>query len=359
MTIATPTEAQTRMKTLDLELRYHTPAFPGNAEQNAQWRTPPFKAQLRQFWRMAYAAAKGFLVNINDMRTTEGRLFGNAWLERDFCRSRVRLRLDQWNVGSLTRQQWRGCATVRHPEVRQLVPSDLYLGYGPVTLPRQSTAPTLKSNAAIQAGEHARLSLAYPEEDAPLIERALRLMHHYGTVGGRSRNGWGSYSLALSSGEAPADAFAVPQRAWKDCLGLDWPHAIGRDDEGALIWQTAPHKDWRELMKTLATIRIGLRTRFRFTNGNNAPSPEERHWLSYPVTNHSVESWARNNARLPNTLRFKARPAAEGGLVCVIFHIPHLPPPAFAPNINAITNVWTEVHRFLDDPAQNLKRIGM
>jgi CRISPR-associated protein Cmr1 len=29
-------------------LRFCTPAFLGNAEQSGQWRTPPFKAQLRQ-----------------------------------------------------------------------------------------------------------------------------------------------------------------------------------------------------------------------------------------------------------------------------------------------------------------------
>jgi CRISPR-associated protein Cmr1 len=60
-----------------------------------------------------------------------------------------------------------------------------------------------------------------------------------------------------------------------------------------------------------------------------------------------VKPWG-NNARLPNTLRFKARPTSDGKLVGVIFHVPHLPPAAFNPNRGIIANVWTKVHAKLD-----------
>ncbi len=33
------------------QLRFQTPAFLGNAQQQAQWRTPPIKALLRQWWQ--------------------------------------------------------------------------------------------------------------------------------------------------------------------------------------------------------------------------------------------------------------------------------------------------------------------
>lgn len=39
--------------TLSYTVRFTTPAFLGNAEQAGQWRTPPFKALLRQWWRCA------------------------------------------------------------------------------------------------------------------------------------------------------------------------------------------------------------------------------------------------------------------------------------------------------------------
>lgn len=33
------------------QMDFATPAFLGNAEQRAQWRTPPIKALLRQWWQ--------------------------------------------------------------------------------------------------------------------------------------------------------------------------------------------------------------------------------------------------------------------------------------------------------------------
>jgi CRISPR-associated protein Cmr1 len=50
------------MRTFEYTLRFNTPAFLGNAEQNGQWRTPPIKAQLRQWWRVAHAADNRFEV---------------------------------------------------------------------------------------------------------------------------------------------------------------------------------------------------------------------------------------------------------------------------------------------------------
>jgi CRISPR-associated protein Cmr1 len=341
-------------------LRFHAPAFLGNAEQSGQWRTPPFKAQLRQWWRMAYAAREQFQPDVAAMREAEGRLFGHAWLENDrndrgekisARRSLVRIRLDQWCTGKL--KDWEGHDTaVKHPEVPRPVGAQLYMGYGPL-ISRNGTA--LKANAALQAGEHAVLSVAYPDEHAAQIEQALALMHLFGTVGGRSRNGWGSYSLT-PAGDTPPLSAPATVRPWREALTLDWPHAIGSDDDGkALIWQTQSFSDWKALMKALAILKIGLRTRFPFATGKGATVTEERHWLSYPVTNHSVQAWG-NNARLPNSLRFKVRPTEDGQVVGVIFHTPCLPPRAFNPNDHDINIVWRKVHAFLD-AQQQLPRI--
>lgn len=354
-----------KMKKLDYRLTFTTPAFLGDAQQNARWRTPPIKAQLRQWWRVAYAAEHGFRVTLSDMRREEGLLFGNAWLEGEFRKSLVRLRLSRWDEGKLKKAQWPADSTVSHPEVnsRQGSPvpvgSMLYLGYGPLLYDNQGRTTTLKANAAIQAGEAAALAIVWPtthekedmrqlmEANLPRLEQALWLMDRYGTLGGRSRNGWGSYALSpLPRGEGLG--VRAPLRDWRQCLDRDWPHAIGKDEKGALIWQTAEHDDWKTLMRTLAIIKIGLRTQFKFTTGRRASSPEHRHWLSYPVTNHDVAAW--NALRLPNQLRFKVRRTDAGKLAGVIFHMPHLPPDVFSPNPNrsAIEEVWRCVHQFLD-----------
>lgn len=358
-------------------VRFLTPAFLGDAQQNARWRTPPIKHELRHWWRVVYAADHGFRVRVEDMRREEGLLFGNAWLENEFRKSQVRIRLDRWGEGTL--RQWHRDAAVTHPEVKNrqgdLMPvgSTLYLGYGPLVFDRENRKTALKANAAIQDGEKATLAIAYPKEAAPLLEYALRLMDRFGTLGGRARNGWGSYRLLPSPSGRGDGGEGLPLRDWDKCLELDWPHAIGKDEKDPLIWQTEPHDDWESLMRTLAIVKIGLRTQFRLFLDQNAGDrqvykrgqpvgiehgkPQDRHWLAYPVTRHSVAPWDKErvnnktvplNLRLPNQLRFKARQTENGKLVGVIYHMPHLPPEGFAPNRSVIQEVWRRVHQFLD-----------
>ncbi len=360
----------------EYQVRFNTPAFLGNAEQVGQWRTPPFKALLRQWWRVAFVAGRHASVEVDDMRRREGMLFGVAADGRDESRkSQIRIRLDRWDVGADKKSVWGrqelGPGTkVNHPEVRQPIGPLLYLGFGPLEATRVAQpgrppgfATTLKKNAAIQQGEQTRLSLAFPEKDQPAIETALRLIHHYGTLGGRSRNGWGSFDLIpANDGPPPLDGALDPgaSRDWHDALRLDWPHAIGRDDRGPLIWGTSVYGDWKTLMRELAEIKIGLRTQFKFTTGRNASAPEPRHWLSYPVTNHNVQRWrdrGRGDLRLPNSLRFKVRRDDAGKLYGAIFHVPCLPSAAFSPDRHAIENVWSTVHHFLDNSNQILTRI--
>ncbi len=367
------------MLTRAYTLRFNTPAFMGNAEQSGQWRTPPIKSLLRQWWRVAYAADQSSAINgaaVSAMRAAEGALFGVAAdSEGDSRKSQLRLRLDRWNVGAESKQKWGHqealpADKVRHPEVPQPIGPLLYLGYGPLEVakvqrPGQSRtdfATALKKNAAIQAGESARLSLAFPAgAEAARLDAALCLMHHYGTLGGRSRNGWGSFSLVPSDDGTPALTGPLDERLtcnWQDALKLDWPHAIGRDALGPLIWQTEPLTDWKLVMRCLAEIKIGMRTQFVFPDVRPPhPQPLPRHWLSYPITKHATTAWDRN-ARLPNSLRFKVRAAPDGRLRGVIFHVPCRPPPQFKPDLRAIADVWNRVHGFLDQPAQALQRIA-
>jgi CRISPR-associated protein Cmr1 len=226
------------------------------------------------------------------------------------------------------------------------------LGYGPI-----AKNSKLKGNAAIQDGEAAILRLALPSQEAANVLQALALINLYGALGGRSRNGWGSVTLTPAD-DSPTLRTGLHESftaAWQDALRIVWPQSIGRDDaRRPLIWRTDPVVDWRAVMHLLARIKIDLRTKFTFTIGRDARAPEERHWLSYPVTNHSVKPWG-DNARLPNSLRFKVRPTPDGRLQGVMFHMPCLPPPEFVPDRPTIEKVWRTVHAYLDKDAR-LKR---
>lgn len=337
------------MTTRAYRVKFLTPAFLGNAEQSGQWRTPPFKALLRQWWRAAWSAEHSFRNEPGRLRDDEARLFGSA--ANDIGnRSLVRLRLDRWDTGRLGKDEWPRDTKINHPEVTQPVGSALYLGFGPLTYDRKQSDTGLKCNAAIQAGEAATLRLAFPQEHARQLDDALGLMAQFGTVGGRSRNGWGSFVLE-QEGDTPLPQTALVTRTWREALDRDWPHAIGADEHGPLIWRTQSFDDWQPLMRRLAEIKIALRTHFAFPEQKPPhPQPLDRHWLSYPVTKHTVAAW--RNFRLPNSLRFKVRQDPDGSRHGLAFHVPCLPPPMFKPHPSAIENVWQQVHHLLDADAQ-------
>jgi CRISPR-associated protein Cmr1 len=345
-----------KMLTQSLTLTFVCPAFLGNAEQSSQWRTPPFKALLRQWWRIAYASSVNFKIDVEQMRQLEGELFGIAGDEQDSTagKSKVRIRFSSWAPGKL--DHWTAGEKINHPEVSQgRVGSDLYLGYGPLKFELGNVA--LKNGSAIDQKQSAKISIAYPENSKDLIEQALWLINQYGTLGGRSRNGWGSFTLTglASSLHVSDSSKSRYTRSLGKCLELDWPHALASDDKGNLIWQTSPEAEWTQVVKKLAQIKIGLRTLFIFPQAK--PSGiHDRHWLSYPVTKHQIADWDKDKLRLPNALRFKIRPDASGKLIGVIFHVAHKPPESFKPNPQALDRIWRKVYQYLDDPDQTLTR---
>src|SRR5262249_59346834 len=79
---------------LNYTVRFLCPAFLGNADQSGQWRTPPFKALLRQWWRLAYAADYHFSVGPDDMRFVGGHLVRAVAAEEGCDGTRLLTRLD-------------------------------------------------------------------------------------------------------------------------------------------------------------------------------------------------------------------------------------------------------------------------
>lgn len=351
-------------------VRFSTPAFLGDADQNGAWRTPPFKALLRQWWRVAVAKNYGY--DHAQLREAEGQLFGNAWLENNFSQSQIKLRLDNWQTGQLNQNQWPNPdLTVIHPEVTnpagnpRPVGANLYLGYGPLIFGQGNTR--LKSNSAVQANEKEKEKLTVIFPEASNLTTVLQLIHWFGTIGGRSRNGWGS--LLLEQGNLPGfDQFNQQNqllsnfsRSLQDCLQLDWPHAFGKSADGKLlIWKTkTSFSGWRETMKELAKIKIAFRTMLKFVKSKG--SLEQRHILAYPVTNHPVNSLG-NQSRLANQLRFKVI-ADNNQFFGIAYHLPCSIPKKLQDMLGQADrnwinqqqfSIWQTVHQSLDTTMQRI-----
>ncbi len=335
------------MKKLEYTVQFVTPAFLGNAEQNGQWRTPPFKALLRQWWRILNAREAGY--NANTLRQWEGDIFGSA-ADNTGRQSKIKLRLASWNTGSM--QEWPQDLTVLHKEVKggMSIGSNLYLGYGPL---RAEKGTKLKNNAAIQEGSKTQLSVIFHDGMEIDLTKTLMLAHGFGTLGGRSRNAWGSLNISEQKQWkeiVKSDLVKCITRPLVDCLNQDWPTALGKDEKGVLVWEAKQaFPNWSEAMKELAKIKIGFRVDLGFNSGENA-AVEGRHIIAYPVTKHSTRDFDRN-ARLPNQLRFKVNKTADGKYLPTAFHFPVATPAAVGRSLSVPQQIatWQQVHKKLDE----------
>ncbi|MDN5938442.1 MAG: hypothetical protein L0H83_07240 [Salinisphaera sp.] len=341
------------MNKTECSVRFLTPAFLGDANQSAAWRTPPFKAQLRQFWRMVMAGrGRGH----GEIRRIEALLFGHAWLkDEDPRKSRVRLRLDKWQRGTLA-GGWPEVGKIENGKAS--VDAGLYLGYGAVEYDKNTKGTKLTHAPAIDANQSATLRIGWrndedgqPPQGADALSPALALMNRYGTIGGRSRNGWGSY--ALESDTLPPLETHACLIEWREALRDSWAQGIGRDEEGSLVWRTESGENWQPVMKSLARLRSDLNQQFR--------SSSDRSLLSWPVTKKELPGWGSND-RLPNSLRFKVV-EKQGQLHGLVFHVPCRPKDDSDNNLwgkhpydqAGLERLWARVHQQLD---QNFPRVS-
>jgi CRISPR-associated protein Cmr1 len=360
---ATAAAAQAHWATATVNLDLLAPAFLGgtqHAQQQEEWRTPPLKALLRQWWRVVWwPKANG---DLNRLRAAEAERFGAV--QNSAHVSRVRMRLE----GGAPGVPWahdKG-PSVAHREVEQnggKTNAWLYLGYGPI--------PTTEQ-AVFEARQGPVWRLAFPPEYQAELRAALQLAHWFGAIGSRSRNAWGSVALRGEGIQAwdPAAVAAeldrlMVARPLGECLRQDWPAAIGKDAKGPLAWQSAEsYGDWRKAMEKLAELKIALRV--SLPPGRQDGPLAERHLLGLPVTNHKF-SGQGNSTRWAAQLRFKLVRYAQDQLRLVAVHLPaHLDPKRLGVGVRgggglweraAQQKVWEEVHGWLDGNSA-WRRIG-
>jgi CRISPR-associated protein Cmr1 len=144
-------------------------------------------------------------------------------------------------------------------------------------------------------------------------------------------------------------------RDWQECLGVDWPHAIGCDGQGPLVWETKTFRSWEDTMRSLAEVRLGVNHCLELVVGS-VKKPSERHLVAYPRGEvnrrpNVVQSWKSDSGelRLPNSLRLKVLQKAAGQYVGRVVHIPCKPTDDFkGVTAGELVNIWRKVHSKLD-----------
>ncbi len=315
------------MKQLEYEVRFTTPAFIGNSTQESQWRTPPFKSLLRQWWRIVWAANNLDFSHseLKRMRTAERDIFGSpAISEMKNQKSRLRIRLPIWEAG-------------RENINRNFKYS--YLAYG-IELPR----------LAIGTNNPKILRIAVPEDKVEDIVSSLALINAYGSLGSRSRNGWGSLVLSphASSPELHTRDLQLFTRKWKEALHQGWPCAVGKDSNGVLVWKIVDSKhNWEDVMSEFSILRKSI----------NRSDNTERYWLSLPTGDNFLDRIGSKKTgfyRLPNAFHFKVQldKVDSRKLIGIGYLNPSIhfkQENSFVINRSEIESTWEEVIRLLDN----------
>lgn len=297
------------------QIGFLSPAFLGNASQSAQWRTPPIKALLRQWWRVAYAADKGFAVNVAEMRHEEGLLFGHAWLENDsFVRngkqvktsarqSAVRIRLD--TVDGNAAHGWSlGSQSGVTPLSTSLDTS--YAWFGLVKRAGLPDRSGIQATPAKESVQLLRLAVRHDRAAQLRIDEVTALISQFGLLGSRSRGGWGALHI---NNVAPLSLAQTRRytRPLADCLRGDWPMSLAADERGPCVWYSKEtFKTWDKAMRFVATERRHVRTSLKGVNGKDL-----RYALGFATS-----------GRMPSPLRWKIVPVGDA-LKVSIFAMPH------------------------------------
>jgi len=331
-----------RREQLNLECEIITPMFLGNANQEAELRAAPFKGLLRYWWRVIHAHG----IDPGKLYKEESALFGNP--DDSGGKSLLSISVDG-DLKYYPQGQFPKGETMHHLEVQKKVDRFLYLGYGPIL-----GAGKLKKEGCgtFRPDQPFQLKIIYPSSKEKEILDLLACIHHFGAIGSRSRNGWGSFSIVNREKLPGLQAvFKKHARQWEECFDLDYPNGLGKDNNRLLFWRSKDLFDtWEEAMNDLAGKYLELRLNLKFNGGGwkPHPAPQSRHILGYPTgTKHKVGGWS--NCRHGSALRLIVR-KENSKYRNYFLHLPH----SFSKKMwhgqkeNQI-NIWKEVHKKIED----------
>lgn len=323
---------------IELDCEILTPMFLGGADQNAELRAASFKGLLRYWWRVA-AGYRFF--SATELYSEEAKLFGSP--DDDSGKSKVIVEVLPGKNLPVSKAGFKKLADIKHPEVTggKVNPLNYLAGMGLIHF-RNGVL-----HSYFQPGGHFRLIITAVPQD---IAAVLFLFKAFAAAGGRSRNGWGSLNISTKNGffDSSANVLQNIIKPFDDAFNCDYPHCLGADTKGLLLWKTkAVAKSWEDCLRDLADIYVKTRLSLNIVGQGK----QDRHLLGYPVTNHTVQDRGWNKqTRHASALRLLVR-KSEGGLCSgYILHIPHLFSKKLWGELDAgkQKKIWRQVHAQLD-----------
>jgi len=206
----------------------------------------------------------------------------------------------------------------------------------------------------ILPGEKFTVSVSYPKKHKNNIIDALSLFSEFGSLGARSRNGWGSFNLLVTNDRISL----LPRKKLLEKYGKEissifnidkkYPFKLGISNEQPLLWKIGIGNMWEDAMKLAGESYMDLRQQVLPFPNASPKDVQKRHILGYPITNHSkIYSWGGNNGRMPSQLRIIIR-KTDNKYNVFFFHLPHKIPKPWDSSLGSELSVWQKIHNYLD-----------
>ncbi|MCD6560252.1 MAG: type III-B CRISPR module RAMP protein Cmr1 [Deltaproteobacteria bacterium] len=329
-------------ETAEFTVEVLTPMFLGGANGDAELRAAPLKNAVRYWWRITQGE-----LSHEKMLEKEQKLFGGVTDKA--TRSLVDVVVTgSVRTGNVEEEDFIGKKF--NPEAGHSVSLASYLGMGPIHF----KGKYMKKR--ILPAETFSLTVSYPKENKENIIDALSLFAEFGSLGARSRNGWGSFNLLVMNdsislsprkkllekyGEEVSKIFKV---------GKKYPFKLGISNEQPLLWEIGMGNTWEDAMRLAGESYMDLRQQVLPFPQAPPNGVQRRHILGYPVTKHKVKTWEENrkNGRMPSQLRIIIRKTGNN-YNAYFFHLPHKIPKPWDSSLGSELSVWQKIHNYLDE----------
>lgn len=289
-------------KTLSFIVEFITPCFLGGAGSDAEIRVAPFKNLIRRWWRVV----SGSLAP-DELWKREAELFGSVekmpgTKSEVFGKSKVTL-----TIVDSTGVQYSSSGFDIEKAHKDEVPVDvgLYLGYGAVT--------NKGIRRYIKPGSRCKFEMKVPPKYVKELEKTLFYINLFGTIGSKSKNGFGSISIVYKF--KPQECWPISQDINKVLdNGKNYPNAIVKDSKGLLCWATNDYTSWEDAIKKLCDVYLEVGSWIKDEGGQN-------NW-------RNLFGYAEGDNRLPSQVILKISkknaPDKEDFLYYgIIIHIPY------------------------------------
>lgn len=330
-------------KTAELTVEVITPMFLGGANGDAELRAAPLKNAIRYWWRITQGE-----LSHEKMLEKEQKLFGGVTGEA--TRSLVDVVVTgSVRTGDVEEEDFIGKKF--NPEAGNSVSLAAYLGMGPIHFKGQYM------KKRILPAETFSLTVSFPKENKEDIIDALSLFAEFGSLGARSRNGWGSFNLlALNSSISLLPRKKLLEKYGKEIslifnIDKKYPFKLGKSNELPLLWRIGISDTWENAMKLAGESYMDLRQQVLPFPKEKPNGVQKRRILGYPITRHSIGNWGGNNGRMPSQLRIIIRIIRKTGKQynSYFFHLPHKIPKPWNSSLGSELSVWQKIHNYLDE----------